>query len=279
MRFGAHVSVTGGLCQALSRAKALGCETMQIFPGNPRSWKPIEVSDDEAYQFRLKQKDYSISPIFIHLPYLVNLGSTNDQVRQSSVNCVKANLELAKKAGINHLIIHAGSHGGAGRKAGLRSTRESLLELMGLSFGPVDLLIENTAGAGYALGAKIEDIADVFDFCNCDKRLGLCLDTCHAYAAGYNLSNKKGLDKFLKLIEEKIGLNRVKVIHANDARGRLRSGLDRHEHIGKGLIGEAGFRQILNHSLLNHLPVIIETPRGEENDFRNLAILRRLAKP
>lgn len=278
MRLGSHVSVAGKIYLSVARAKAIGCQTMQIFSGNPRSWRPAGYSDEDTAEFKKRRLDAGIDPVAIHLPYLVNLGSANEEVHRHSVETTIANLEQAKILGADYLVVHTGSHGGTGRKKGLAAVKNSLDEILEQPFESVTLLLENTAGAGYALGSKMEDLAEIFASFEGDSRLGLCLDTCHAYAAGYNLASEKGLNSLLDKIEALFGLHKLKFMHLNDCRGRLRSGLDRHEHIGKGLIGEDGFKRLVNHPCLQNLAGVIETPRlGTEDDARNLALLHNLA--
>lgn len=279
MRLGSHVSVAGKVFLAVARAKALGCRTMQMFSGNPRSWQPAVYSDDEINEFRKRRRQADISPVAIHLPYLVNLGSPSAEIRKHSVESVIANLEQAKILGADYLVVHTGSHTGAGRRRGLAAIKASLEEILQLSFDNVKLLLENTAGSGYALGSRLEDLAEIFGCFDDEPRLGLCLDTCHAYAAGYNLADPEGLNSLLDKIEALFGLEKLRFLHLNDCRGRLRSGIDRHEHIGKGFIGEEGFRYILHHPQLQQLAGVIETPKlGSEDDVRNLDLLFRLSE-
>ena len=276
MRLGSHVSVAGKIYLAVARAKAIGCQTMQIFSGNPRSWQPAVYSGDDVSEFKKRRRAAGIDPVAIHLPYLVNLGSASAGIHRQSIAAVLANLEQAKILGANYLVVHAGSHAGAGSEKGLAAIKAALTEILNQPFGGVVLLLENTAGSRYALGSKMEDLAGIFEHFGIDSRLGLCLDTCHAFAAGYDLAGDQGLNGLLDKIDRLFGLEKLKFMHLNDCRGRLGSGTDRHEHIGKGFIGMDGFRRLVNHPRLQNIAGVIETPKmGSEDDGRNLALLRQ----
>lgn len=278
MRIGAHVSIEEKIYLAVDRAKTLGCDTMQIFPGNPRSWYPLQVSSEDAQEFQRRRAEAKISPVAIHLPYLINLGSARLDTQSASVASMKAILGLATMLGADYLVVHVGSHGGQGREKGLIAVARNLRRVLEESVFRKKILLENTAGAGYALGYRMKDLGEIFAFLDDDERVGFCLDTSHAFAAGYDLSQKEGLKLLLEEIEQEFGLKRLLLVHANDARGTLGSGRDRHEHIGKGHIGLEGFKILLSHPYLSRLPFIIETPRmGSADDARNIELLRSLA--
>jgi len=278
MRLGSHVSIAGHLYLSVARAAAIGCQTMQIFSSNPRSWKPLEYSREDITEFKKRRRESGITPVTIHLPYLVNLASPDEDIHRKSIKAVLTDLDIAKRIGADYLVVHTGSHRGAGPEAGLKAIKESLKKILTVPFGPVKLLLENTSGAGNAMGALMPELGKIFNDFNNGERLGLCLDTCHAYAAGYDLATKSGLNLLLTEINDNFGLNRIRFLHFNDCRGALGSGLDRHEQIGKGFIGEDGFRVILHDSRLKDLAGVIETPKPNPDDDKlNLAKLRQLS--
>lgn len=277
MRLGSHVSVAGQIYLAVARAKAIGCETMQIFSGNPRSWRPAHYTSKEITEFKKRRSRSVIDPVAIHLPYLVNMGSPSEEIHRHSVQATLENLARAKLLGADFLVVHVGGHSGCGQKKGLANVKASLKAILGQEFGDVKLLLENTSGSGYALGSKMEELAEIFVDFNGDRRLGLCLDTCHAYAAGYDLTSEKGTNNLLDEIDNLFGLDKLLFMHLNDCRGRLGSHIDRHEHIGKGLIGLEAFKRLINNPRLANLAGVIETPKlGSEDDIRNLKLLQSL---
>lgn len=281
MKFGAHVSIAVNLYDAVDRAVAIGCDAMQIFPGNPRGWHAGYFKAPDIVEFNTRRRAADIGPIAIHLPYLVNLASPVDRVFEASLDSVKDALEKAKSVEADFLVIHVGSHVGAGREFGLERIKRGLDIILKADFAAVRLLLENTAGAGYTLGDRFEEIAEIIRGADKDRRLGICLDTCHAYAAGYDLANHAGLEELLEQIHTLIGLDRLGLIHANDCKGGLGNHLDRHENIGHGHIGIEGFRSIVNHPALSDMTCIIETPRREDpfhEDRTNLRLLRSLVE-
>lgn len=279
MKFGAHVSIADHLYEAVNRAESIGCDAMQIFPGNPRGWQAGYFKTEEIEEFRRRREAADIGPLAIHLPYLVNLGSPVERVFKASITSIKHSLDKAKLVGGDFLIIHVGSHVGAGRENGLTRITAGLKEILNADFGRTKLLLENTAGAGHTLGSRFEEIAGLIDALGKDTRLGVCLDTCHAYAAGYDLGNPVLLDEFMKQFDDLIGCERIGIVHANDCKGVLGDHKDRHEQIGQGAIGLAGFRTILERPEFQEMTFIIETPRPVAgDDMRNIEILRGLRK-
>jgi deoxyribonuclease IV len=278
MKFGAHVSIAGGLAQAVDRAADIGCDTMQIFAGSPRAWKPGYFAPEDIAEFTDRRGRLEIGPLTIHLPYLVNLGSPTERIVSASMDALRDTVLKARAIQADFLVVHTGSHGGAGRAQGIGSVIRGLRALLELDFGPAKLLLENTAGTGHAFGDRLEDLAEIISGVDLDPRVGLCLDTCHAYAAGYDLATPAGLDRFMDALGAQLGLNRLGLVHANDCKGELGSRRDRHEHIGRGAIGLEGFKNILSHPAFREMSFIIETPRPDpDDDRRNLAVLRGLA--
>lgn len=277
MRLGSHVSAAGKLFLSLDRANAIGCQSMQIFVGNPRSWKPANLDLRDIDEFIKRKKKYDIRPIAIHLPYLVNLCSPKDDLREKSINTVLANLKSANEIEVEYVVTHFGSHLGKGEANGIKAIEKSLKTILAEPFGHSKLLLENTSGAGYSLGYRIDDFAKVFDFFKGDDRLGLCLDTAHAYAAGYDISQGKGVESLLADIDSSIGLKKLGFMHLNDSKSDLNSKRDRHEHIGKGKIGKAGFRKIINDQRLKETGGVLETPKEDRKDDEiNLNVLKSL---
>jgi len=277
MKFGCHVSIAGKIYLAVDKAIIRGCETMQIFSGNPLGWRSPQALDDDICEFNSRRKKAGIDPLAIHMPYLVNLGSPDAKVHSKSVEAMLDSIERAKKLNASYLVFHPGSHRGMGKRDGLLKVAKSLKTLLLRIDGSLRVLLENTAGSGYSLGSRFEEIAFIFKELNRDKKLGVCFDTCHALAAGYDVSTKNGLDDTLKELDRELGMERLFLIHANDSLNPLDSRVDRHADIGKGYIGIEGFRRIVNHPMLKSLPCILETPHmSEEDDIRNLDLIRSL---
>ncbi|HDP70527.1 MAG TPA: deoxyribonuclease IV [Actinobacteria bacterium] len=277
MKFGCHVSIVGKIYLAVERAVARGCETMQIFSGNPRGWKNPDILDEDIKEFNLRRKKAGIDPLVIHMPYLINLGSSDVDIHSKSVVAMLNAIERAKKLNAYYLVFHPGSHRGTGRKNGLKKVAKSLESLIPMIDGEMKILLENTAGSGFSLGSTFEELSIILNELNWDNRLGICLDTCHAYAAGYDISTKEGLSDVLRKLDERIGLDKLFLIHANDSKFPLNSHVDRHAGIGKGYIGTEGFKKIVNHSALKSLPCILETPHvNEKDDMYNLNLIKNM---
>jgi deoxyribonuclease-4 len=279
---GVHVSVAGGLDRAVDRAAEIGCDVFQIFSRNPRGWQSRDISSDEAERFLAKMKASGISVAFDHMSYLPNLASPKEEVYSRSVEALSSELQRCHSLGIPYLVTHLGSHLGSGRAAGLHRIVKAIETAFSASSGQVILLLENTSGTKNSMGSSFEEIAEILDALesmSVDRaRLGICLDTCHLFAAGYELRTQKGLDETLKQFDDALGLDRLRLLHLNDSRGAIGSRLDRHEHIGLGEIGMLGFMAILQNKDLRDLPMILETPvDGRRDDAGNLRIARSLA--
>lgn len=279
IRIGAHLSIKGGLTNALTEAKVVGANTLQIFWSSPRTWQVFSHSQADIEQFKERCQAADINPISIHLPYLLNLASPNERIRQASMSNIAAALEAAKAIQADYLVMHLGSHLGQGLKSGQDKIVAGLSQVLSnCSFNGVKLLLENTAATKYAIGHTFANIGYILKKLHFDRRLGLCLDTCHAFVSGYNLASKEGIQKTLADLDKHIGLERWFLTHANDSKGSLGSGKDRHQHIGQGFIGEEGWRHILANQEFKARPLIIETPKeGLEMDKKNIAKLRQFA--
>jgi len=277
MRVGCHVSIAGKIYESVDRAAALGCETMQIFSRNPRGWqvKPLREADTEEFKKRRKAK--GISPLIVHIPYLINLASPDEKLYKRSIAAYIEDIERADMLGAEYFNTHVGNHKGMGEDYGLGRLGEALDLIIERSKPKVMILLENTAGSGSELGYRFEHFRRILKKVGKKEKIGLCLDTCHAYAAGYDVATKKGLEDMLDEIDSLIGLKRLKVVHANDSKAPLASRIDRHEHIGQGWIGTKGFHLLTHHPILKELPFILETPKKRPTDDpMNLAKLRQI---
>ncbi|MDE1856660.1 MAG: deoxyribonuclease IV [Candidatus Micrarchaeota archaeon] len=271
IRIGFHVSIAGSVANAPRAAVAEGYGAFQIFTTSSRSWKNSELDDDEVGEFRRIVDDSEIVP-FAHIPYLCNPSSTNPEMHRKSVGMLINNLNNCHTLGIGALVIHLGSHLGKGPAAGEERLLAALNHALE-STESVRILLENTSGYKNSMGSKFEDIGRFADTVGSD-RIGVCFDTCHAFAAGYDLRDGKGVDDTLDSFDDSIGLGRLGLVHLNDAKNPLGSGLDRHWHIGKGEIGLGGFRALLSDKRMRDRCFVMETPinedGGEEYNLRTV---------
>jgi deoxyribonuclease-4 len=273
VRIGAHVSVAGGLSQAVGNAVAVGCESLQVFVSNARGWAPPPVDPAGDERFRADVAEAGLGPLFVHAPYLVNFASASPVTRERSRQAVAAALAKAAGIGAAGVVVHAGAALATGRAAGLALTREALLPLADAA-GP-DLVLELTAGTRGALAARFEEMAELLAACGHHPRLKVCMDTCHAQAAGYDLGDPAGAAKALDELFATLG-DRVVLVHANDSRDPVGAGRDRHCPIGTGTIGDRGFAAILAHPGVATLPVITETTGDPDQMAADLTRLQRL---
>ncbi len=275
-KVGAHVSVSGGVEKAVERQEEIEGNCGQIFAGSPRTWSVAEYSDDEGSSFQKARKKKKQSPYVIHSTYLVNLGTPKDDLFKKSLNCLQAELDAAEKLGVEYVVFHPGAHTGSGRKNGIERIAEGIDEL-DIPDG-VTLLLENTAGKGTTLGRSFGELRQMIESSSTpDEKLGICLDTCHAHAAGYELREEKGFQDMLQEIEEDLGLEKVKVLHLNDSKDEKGSEKDNHEHIGEGNIGDKGFENVVNCEQFEQLPMVLETPVTDEKGYaENIEKIREL---
>jgi len=280
LKIGCHVSIAGGIDNSVKRAEELGCSTMQIFSKNASTWREKILKRDEVESFRGNLKNSNINPVFIHTPYLINLASPSDELYFKSIN---AFIEEMKRADIlltePFLITHPGAHTGAGEEYGIeriiRALNIILEKSADLSLKTM-VLLEDTAGSGTHLGYTFGQLR-MMEGAKDRKRIGICFDTCHAFAAGYDLSHQEGIEQTLEELEKYIGLDKLKVIHLNDSKFPLSSRKDRHMHLGKGYIGLEGFKVLVNHKYLKDLPFILETPKHDEkDDINNINLVKSL---
>jgi len=278
MLLGVHVSTEGKIYEAVERAHQLGCNTMQIFSRNPQQWRDNFLVPQDITEFNRRQEKLKIKPVFIHIPYLINLASPNPRLYEVSV---EAYIEDILEAGLlkaDYIVTHMGSHKETSEAAGIKRLIEALNIILEKTKNcPVGILLENTSGSGSWLGYKFSHHKEIIAGIKHKECIGLCFDTAHAYLAGYDISTKDGLEAMLDEIDKSVGVNLIKLIHLNDAKGALGSHHDRHDHIGKGSIGLEGLKRIINHPKLRNLPFILETPKkSEEDDIMNLNIVKKL---
>ena len=275
MRFGVHVGIGKGFKATVAEALEKGADTIQIFAGNPRAFKRTPYDVAAWDEFKALRKKHDIKPTVIHTSYLVNLVTSNKELQRLSTILVAHDLELASRAGIEYVNTHLGSYGSEDREVGFTRVVATLKELIAnASPGPM-LLLENSAGAGNACGGRIDELGRILRAVG-SPRIGVCLDTAHSWASGYDLSSKAGVDEFVREVKKHIGLKRVRALHTNDTRVELGAKRDLHWHVGEGKIGPAGFRAILTAPAFAHAAAICETPEASR-DKKNVAALRRYA--
>lgn len=276
MRFGFHVSIAGGVQHAVARALERQCETIQIFSRNPRGWNYRPLDTDDVAQFRHGILKHNIQPVFVHMPYLANLASTEDPLFRRSLDSLVEDLKRTAQLGASYLILHVGSAPEPDK--GLKQMSKGInraFRTVGTR-NNVTLLLENTAGSGRELGHEFGQLRTIIDQVEERDRIGIVLDTAHACAAGYDLRTASAVDRCVTEFDRVIGLDRLALIHLNDAKHDCGSRRDRHWHIGQGTIG-TGMRHILRHAALQDRPFIMETPRTNlKEDLMNMQEVRRL---
>jgi deoxyribonuclease-4 len=279
LKLGAHESIAGGLHKAFDRARSVGCETVQIFVKSNRSWAVKPLTKEDVARFKAKAEETGIGPVVGHTSYLLNLGTHDEALWAKSRDMLIVELERCEALEVPWLVLHPGSHVGAGEEAGLAQVARALGEVHAATPGfRTRILLETTAGQGTSLGCRFEHLGWLMEHTSEGERLGVCLDTCHVFAAGYELRTTTGYAATMEAFDRVIGLKRLHAIHLNDCKGNLGSRKDRHEHIGKGNIGLEGFHLVLNDSRLAGLPALLETPKGDDlhEDRENLTVLRSL---
>jgi deoxyribonuclease-4 len=278
VRVGVHVSIAGSLDLAVDRANKARCDVFQMFTRNPRGWGFSPLSEESCDTFRSKIRSSKLMPVD-HMPYLPNLASPKPDIYDKSIAALTTELDRCERLGIPYLVTHLGHHLGDGIAGGRVRVTRAINTALEESDNSVMLLLENTAGEKNSVGSSFEHIRGIMDGLENKNRIGICFDTCHAFAAGYELRTESGIKKTLTEFDEQIGINHLKIMHLNDTKGDLGSGLDRHEHIGMGFIGEEGFRLILHHPVFSALPLICETPvDNRRDDAGNITKVRELAR-
>ncbi len=279
MVLGTHVSGAKKIYETLDIAHNLKCDTLQIFSRSPQSWRNgSQIAPEEIKEFNLRRKKFKINPVFIHISYLINLASPDVRLYRSSIQAYIEDIQEADKLGADYIVTHMGSHKETSEDAGIKRLIEALNKIIEQTKdSKVGILLENTSGSGSWLGYRFYHQQKILKGLKEKSRVGLCLDTAHAYLAGYNLATKVGLEAMIDEIQEMVGTRLIKLIHLNDAAGELGCHHDRHDHIGQGHIGMAGMKRIINHPRLKNIPMILETPKStEDSDKENLALVRKL---
>lgn len=276
-RLGVHTSIAGGIHLAMERAKELACNTAQIFSHNPRAWFVGKIPDDSVSLFKELRRVYDIAPVFIHTSYLINLASSNYAIREQSVELLIREMDLADLLEVEYVVLHTGSASQDAREAAGERAVDALRRVAKGRTWKARLLLENTAGERGDISSRIRDLAEIMERTDYPLIGGVVIDTCHAFQAGYELTSPRGLSDMVSEIESSMGLEKVKLVHLNDSKREFRSGVDRHEHIGLGSIGKEGIRRFINHPAFRNIPLILETPKkNDEDDPRNLRTVRRL---
>ncbi len=279
MRFGFHISIAGGFANVRQRAEELACDSIQLFTRSPRGWSATKLDDVDVAKFRKDMKESKISPVFAHAPYLPNLAATDTDLKKRSIETIADDLNRCAVLGIEFLVVHVGKAMGADEKTALKRVAENLNRIINLARNRVKILLENTAGMGSEIGYQFEQIAEIINQVEQQDRLGVTLDTAHSFEAGYDWRTRKAVDETLRRFDKTIGFGRLYLVHLNDSKTSFGSRVDRHWHIGKGEIGLAGFKEIVNHPLLKKLPGIMETPRtGIKDDLENMRTVRSLTR-
>ncbi len=279
MSFGAHMPTSGGVANAFGHGERVGCETMQIFTRNQRQWNAKPYSEQEVADYQQEEQRTGIHPVVSHASYLINMASPDDALWEKSIAAFGEELQRCATLAIPYVVVHPGAHTGSGEEAGLQRIADALNRLFADRVGEgVTVLLENTAGQGTTLGYQFDHLARLFDNCRYPQRLGVCFDTCHAFAAGYDLRTADTYHATFSAFEQVLGLDYIKVFHLNDSMHELNSRKDRHNHIGQGFIGVEGFHLLVNDPRFHRLPMILETPKDKNltEDVENLALLRSL---
>jgi deoxyribonuclease-4 len=273
------MSIAGGLDHAILRGEQVGCDAVQIFTKSSTQWAAKPLNPEDIKRFKKKLKKSSVSMVFVHNSYLINLGSPNQEDRKRSVSAFLEEMERVETLNLPYLVAHPGAHLGAGEEEGLRWIAESINTLHLKTKGyHMKILLETTAGQGTTLGHRFEHLKKIFDQVEGSNRLGICFDTCHVFAAGYDIRSQTGYQMVMKEFDNVVGLQRIKAFHLNDSKKDIGCRVDRHEHIGKGFIGKEGFSALMKDSRFKNIPMVLETPKGKEmlEDLENLRFLRSL---
>ena len=279
MQIGAHVSISGSLDLAVDNAVERECNAFQIFTRNPRSWFAKDLDPVQVKKFKEKLQKSRIDRMATcaHMPYLPNLSSPDEDGYQKSIKSMTQEIERCHELGIPYLVTHLGSHKGSGEENGMRRLVGALNKVAETN-ADVIILLENTAGQKNSVGSDFTQLEEIFSKCKPSKKFGICLDTCHAFVAGYDLRTKEDVTKAIKKFDDSIGLENLKILHLNDSKGELNSNRDRHDHIGLGAIGKEGLGEIVKIMNKNNIPIVLETPIDDiRDDFENISKAKSLA--
>ena len=279
MRIGFHVSISGGFSLAVQRAYELGCTCMQIFSRNPRGWTVKPLDKDDITKFKELRKKWDIAPVFVHTNYLINLASSKPDLYERSIEQFVIDLERTEHLGAEYLVTHLGSASSQNAEWMIERVSSALNMAMKLHPPKAMILLENTAGEKGDVGYTLEQVQNVISRLDDSSNIGICYDTCHGFAAGYDIRLQKDVDALAQRIDSTVGLKRLRGMHLNDCLRDFNSHVDRHWHIGEGKIGLDGFKLLLNHPAFKDVPKIMETPKEtEEDDPRNMKTVRSLVK-
>ena len=279
MQIGCHVSASGSVDKAIDNAVERDCSAFQIFTRSPRSWHAKDLTKEVIDAFKSKLKDSKIDRFAIcaHMPYLPNLATPKDDAFEKSVNTLISEVERCAQLGIPYLVTHLGSHLGTGEEAGIKKLVEGLTKA-GQTKNDVIILLENTAGQKNSVGSDFKQLGEIFKQLKPVKKFGVCLDTCHAFVAGYDLRTVDKVKETFKEFDKHIGIKNLKILHLNDARGEMGCNLDRHYHLGLGGIGEEGITSVVKFANKKKIPIILETPIDDDrDDFENVKIAKGYA--
>ena len=279
MQIGCHVSASGSVDKAVDNAVERNCSAFQIFTRSPRSWHAKELTKEVIDAFKSKLKDSKIDRFAIcaHMPYLPNLATPKDDAFEKSVNTLVKEVERCAQLGIPYLVTHLGSHLGTGEEAGIKKLVDGLTKA-GQTKNDVMILLENTAGQKNSVGSDFKQLSEIFKQLKPGKKFGVCIDTCHAFVAGYDLRTAEKVKKTFKEFDKHVGIENLKILHLNDARGELGCNLDRHYHLGLGGIGEEGIKSVVKFANKKKIPIILETPIDDDrDDFENVKIAQGYA--
>ncbi|MBI3110570.1 MAG: deoxyribonuclease IV [Ignavibacteriales bacterium] len=278
---GAHMSIAGGVATAVERGQRIGCTTMQMFVKNNNQWKGKPLTDEDVSTYKKLLRESRIHPVVVHDTYLINLCAVDKEILKKSREALKDEFDRCEALGVQYLNFHPGAHMGAGEAEGIKRIAESLNVIHQRTPGyGVRSVIEATAGQGTAIGYRFEHLRKIIDLVEERERMAVCLDTCHVFAAGYDLSTERGYEETFREFDTIVGLDRLVAFHVNDSKRELGSRVDRHEHIGKGKIGIQGFSFLMNDPRFSNIPKILETPKGPEmkEDVENMRVLRGLIR-
>jgi deoxyribonuclease-4 len=279
MRIGFHVSISGGFSLAVKRAFELGCTCMQIFSRNPRGWAVKPLDKDDISEFKKLREQWGIGPVFVHTNYLINLASNRPDLYERSIEHFVIDLERTEALGAEYLVTHLGSASSKNEEWMIDRVSDALNMAMKLHTPNAMILLENTAGEAGDVGYTLEQVQDVISLLNKPSHIGMCYDTCHGFAAGYDIRTPKGVDALAEKIASTVGLKRLMGMHLNDCLRDFNSRVDRHWHIGEGKIGLDGFKVLLNHPTFIDVPKIMETPKEtEDDDPRNMRVVKSLVR-
>lgn len=274
-RIGFHAPIAGGLHNALLKARSLDCDTVQIFSRNPRGWMARPLTDEEVENFKKVRAETNINPVVIHANYLINLAAANPDVLEKSRASFREEVERGVQLGADFLVVHPGSARGSCEKDGIRTCAESLKAACdGVRLNSFRILLENTAGQGECIGHRFEHLREIMEFCP-ELNLGVCLDTAHAFTAGYDIRDENGFAATFESLERNVGFRNVRAVHFNDSKADYNSRVDRHWHIGLGHIGLDALRRVAQHKRLAQAAFVLETPQDEtRDDARNIEVVR-----